>query len=187
MIRVYVHDRRGAAAVEFALFLGVFTVAMPSVVDLGIFVYDTIQVQNSAQMGAQALWATCPQLPATDTNACSGGQAAMTAAGHQSSLGTAVTVSLASEAYYCAASNGQLANATGNATKIGNFTTALDASTEVPTAPINCSAVAGALTSKPGDYVAVTATYTYSPVFPAVSVASLLGTTITSTAWMRLQ
>ena len=190
MIRAYLHNQRGAAAAEFAIFLVVLTTTFPSVVDLGIYAYDTMQVTNSAQMGAQALFAACQQLPATDTTSCSGGQTAMTTAGHQTSLGSNVTVSLLSEGYYCVGSNGQLANAVTTPAapnNLGNFTTALDATGRVTTPPTNCSAVSGALTSKPGDYVAVTATYTYSPVFPAVSAASLLGTTITSTAWLRLQ
>ena len=38
----------------------------------------------------------------------------------------------------------------------------------------------------PGDYVQVTASYPYEPIFSQASVASLLTTPITKTAWMRL-
>jgi Flp pilus assembly protein TadG len=183
MIRAYFRDQRGAAAVEFALMLGVFAIALPSVVDLGIYAYDTMQVQNSAQMGAQAVWAACGQLPATDAAYCPTGQSAVNAAVARTSLGSAVTVSSATEGYYCAGSGGALVNAdpSGN-NKTGNFTTPLD--TALPTPPSTCPS--GSLTSAPGDYMSVTVSYTYSPVFSHASVASLLGTTITSTAWMRL-
>jgi len=38
----------------------------------------------------------------------------------------------------------------------------------------------------PGDYVLITVSYTYTPVFAAVSIASVLASPITRTAWMRL-
>jgi Flp pilus assembly protein TadG len=181
MIRTYLHDRRGGAAVEFALMLGLFSVALPSVVDLGVYAYDSMQVQNSAQMGVQAVWAACSQLPATDTTACPSAQTALDAAVQRTALGSAVTVSSVTEGYYCTASTGALANADTNS-KTGNFTTSLTSA--VPAAPTTCQS--GSLTSAPGEYIGATVSYTYAPVFPQVSVASLLGTSIQGTAWMRL-
>jgi Flp pilus assembly protein TadG len=188
MIRTYFRNQRGAAAVEFAMMLAMFTAALPSAVDLGIYAYDNMQVRNSAQMGVQAVWALCATtfgLPATDTTACPNAQTALNNAVARTSLGTAVTVSNVTEYYYCTDANGALVNASG--TKSGGFSpaAALDASTEVPTAPTTCPS--GSETSAPGDYIKATVTYTYTPVFSRISVASLLGTTITSTAWMRLQ
>ena len=174
MIRAYLQNQRGAAAVEFAMMLGVFTVALPSVVDLGIYAYDQMQVQNSAQMGVQAIWAACTQLPATDSSLCPGGSAAVTTAVQQTSLGTAVTVSNVTEAYDCA-------NASGVLTAVGSTGTFAS-----PLAAAAATCPNGSLTTSAGDYVSVTVTYTYSPVFSHASVASLLGTTITSTAVMRL-
>jgi Flp pilus assembly protein TadG len=187
MIRTYFRNQRGAAAVEFAIMLSMLTAALPSAVDLGIYAYDNMQVRNSAQMGVQAVWALCATtfgLPATDTTACPNAQTALDNAVARTSLGSAVTVSSVTEGYYCTDANGALANASG--TKTGNFTTALDASSEVPTAPTTCSSVTNSETSAPGDYISATVSYTYTPVFPNISVASLLGTTITSTARMRL-
>jgi Flp pilus assembly protein TadG len=185
MIRAYLRNQRGAAAVEFALMLGLFTVALPSAIDVGIYAYDSMQVQNSAQMGVQAVWAACTQLPATDSTSCPNASTAVTNAVQRTSLGTAVTVSSVSEGYYCTGSSGALANAVSGS-PTGDFTTALDASSKAPNPPTSCSAVSGAQTSAPGDYFTVNVTYTYSPVFARVSVASLLGTTITGSAVMRL-
>lgn len=183
MIRAYFRNERGAAAVEFAVILGVFTISLPSIVDLGIYAYDAMQVQNSAQMGVQAVWAACGQLPATDSSACSSAQTALNAAVQRTTLGNSVSVSSVTEGYYCTDSTGALANAvSGN--KTGNFTTSLTSA--VPNPPTDCSALTSPKTSTPGDYIWVTVTYTYTPVFSRASVASLLGTTITSTAWMRL-
>lgn len=175
MIRAYFRNQRGAAAVEFAVLLTLFTLTLPSVIDLGIYAYDAMQVKNSAQMGVQAVWAACNQLPATDSTACSTAQTALNAAVARTTLGSNVSVSNVTEGYYCTNSTGAL---TANGTT-GNFATAL-ASTPPATCPT------GSLTSYPGDYIWVTVSYTYTPVFSHASVASLLGTTITSTAWMRL-
>ena len=41
-------------------------------------------------------------------------------------------------------------------------------------------------TTAPGDYVQVTVSYPYEPIFSQASLASLLTTPITKTAWMRL-
>jgi Flp pilus assembly protein TadG len=182
MIRTYFRNQRGAAAVEFALMLGVFTVSLPSVVDLGIYAYDKMQVQNSAQMGAQAIWAACTSLPATDATSCPTAQTAVNAAVQRTSLGSAVTVSSVTEGYYCSNASGVLTETPAG--KTGNFTTALDASTVVPTPPTTCPT--GSQTSSPGEYIWVTVSYTYSPVFTRASVASLLPTTIQSRGWMRL-
>jgi Flp pilus assembly protein TadG len=181
MIRAYLRDRRGGAAVEFALTLTLFSAALPSVVDLAIYAYDSMQVQNSAQMGVQAVWAACSQLPATDTTACPTAQTALNAAVQKTALGNTVTVSNVTEGYYCTSSTGALANADTNG-KTGNFTTSLTSA--VPTQPTTCPS--GSLTSAPGEYISTTVSYTYAPVFPQVSVASLLGTSIQGAARMRL-
>jgi len=181
MIRAYLSERRGGAAVEFALILGLFTVSLPSVIDLGIYAYDNMQVKYSAQMGVQAVWAACSQLPATDSSQCPTAQTALNAAVQKSALGSNVTVSSVAEGYYCPGSTGALANAASNG-KTGDFTTSLTSA--VPSPPSSCQS--GSLTSAPGEYISTTVAYTYAPVFPQVSVASLLGTSIQGTAWMRL-
>ena len=171
MIRAYLREQRGAAAVEFAIMLGVFTVALPSVIDLGIYAYDSMQVNTSAQMAVQAVWQACNQLPVTAS--CAGAQTALNTAAHQSSLGTNVSVSSVTESYSCTNSSGALYTLA-----TGDFTTALGG---------NSSQCATAdKTTLPGDYITATVTYTYSPVFAQISVANLLGTTITGTATMRL-
>ena len=185
-IQAYLREQRGAAALEFALMLTLFTVMLPSAIDLGIYAYDNMQVKNSAHMAAQAVWAACNQLPATDSSACSTASSAATTAAQQTSLGTHVTVSSVREEYDCTNSSGTLANAVSGSNKYGDFSTALDASTRVPVPPTNCSAISGALTSIPGDYFTVNVTYTYSPIFSHFSVISMLGTTITGSATIRL-
>jgi hypothetical protein len=97
--------------------------------------------------------------------------AAVTAAVQSTRLGTGVTVTLPpAEDYYCV-------NTTTSAlVTVGSFPT---------TKPADCGAV-GSASDKPGDYIRVTASFVFTPLFPAVSVAALLTTPIVRTAWMRL-
>jgi Flp pilus assembly protein TadG len=183
MIKAYLREQNGAAAVEFTLMLGLFTISLPSVVDLGVYAYDNMQVQNSAQMGAQAIWAACSQLPATDSGSCPTAQSALNAAVSRTALGTAVAVPSGgvTEGYYCAGSSGTLVNADTNG-KTGDFTTSLTSA--VPSPPTSCPS--GSLTTSPGEYIKVNVSFSYSPVFANASVGRLLGTSIQGTAWMRL-
>jgi Flp pilus assembly protein TadG len=172
MIRAYFRNQRGAAAVEFAMMLGAFTVALPSAIDLGVYAYDSMQVRHSAQMGLQAVWAACSSLPVTSQCATAGSNAVTTGA-QQTSLGANVTVSSSIERYSCTNSSGALYTiATGTFASPLGTNSSLCASSD--------------RTTVPGDYLTTTVTYTYSPVFANISVASLLGTSITSTATMRL-
>jgi Flp pilus assembly protein TadG len=176
-LRRYRRDEKGAAAVEFALVLTLLTVPVLNVVDLALYAWDRMQLDNAAQVAAQAAWATCStpaNHPATPNSyaLCAGMPAAVTTAVRSTSLGTNVTWSLAGEAYYCILPGGTLQ--------------LVAAATATP--PSNCSknSIGGQASDVPGDYIQITAAYTYTPVFAGVSIASLLATPITRTAWMRL-
>jgi len=173
--RRYRSEQRGAAAVEFALILTLLTIPILNVVDLAVYSWDKMQVDNAAQAAVQAAWATCnlpTEIPATPSSYanCPAMPAAVTQAAQSTTLGTAVTVTATTENYYCV-------NTTTNVlVTVGNFPN---------TKPATCSSV-GSASDKPGDYVLITVSYTYSPVFSAVSIASQLATPITRTAWMQL-
>jgi len=170
--RRYRRSQRGAAAVEFAIVMTLITIPILNVVDLAFYAWDRMQVDNAAQMGAQAAWATCSlasNLPATVGSNCSGMSAAVTTAVQSTSLGTGVTVSSTTEAYYCVVS--------GALTSAGAVTSAK---------PANCSAAGGLATDIPGDYVQITTSYTYTPIFPGVSIVSGLASPITRQAWTRM-
>lgn len=166
-------DRRASAATEMALVLPGIAFILLNVVDLGVYIYTRMQVDLAAQEAvgaARVLCDTAAKLPAT-TNCGGTLSSTMTTAAQNTTLGSNVTLGSASEAYYCADSSGTLVQvATANATP-----------------PANCSTILSGSTSKPGDYISVTASYTFTPVFPGASVASLMPATIQRTAWMRLQ
>jgi len=169
--RDYTRIQRGAAAVEFALVLALLTVPLLSVIDFGIWIYQAMELGNAAQIAAQAAWATCSQsaqLPATIN--CPTLAGAVTAAAQSTTLGSNVAVTSTTENYYCVSS------ATGQLVVVGSFP---------GNKPADCSAV-GSAVDEPGDYIAITASYTYTPLFAAIAVASVLATPITETAWMRL-
>jgi Flp pilus assembly protein TadG len=173
--RRYARERRGAAAAEFALVVTLLIVPILNVMDLGLYAWDKVQVDNAAQIGAQGARAACTYSFQPATVNCPGLSSAVQMAVHSTSLGTGVT-STTAEHYVCYVS-GQL--------KI--------VSDPPATPPTDCSQqdsngnnIGGSNTEKPGDYILVTTSYTYAPIFSAVSIASVLNTPITSTSWIRI-
>jgi hypothetical protein len=177
----FLRDTRGAAAAEFVLWLGVLVVPVLSAVDLGVYAFQRMQLDSAGQAAAQAAWHLCDssaKLPATKN--CAGLTTAVSAAAQSSSLGAGVSVASGSplEGYFCTSTTQALLPAGSGMTWTVGQTP--------PAKPANCSAVVSGSKTAPGDYIQVTVSYNYAPVFPAVSVASLLATPITRTAWVRL-
>jgi Flp pilus assembly protein TadG len=172
-LMTYRADHGGAAAAEFALVLGFLLIPLLNAMDFGIYIYQAMELNGAAQAAAEAALVTCGgnvnTLPATQN--CKALLSAMTTAAQSTSLGSAVAISSPSENYYCTDSSGVLV-------QVGNISTGDQ--------PVDCSAVVPGSTDAPGDYVLITASFTYNPVFPAASLASLLTTPITKTVWMRL-
>jgi Flp pilus assembly protein TadG len=162
----YLRDDHGAAAVETAIFVLVLAPIVLNLADLGIYVYRRMQVENAAQAGAQAAWATCTKPPATATN-CPYIATAVLAAVQGTSLGTTVSWSNSPAStnanYYCpdGPDNSLISVASGTTC------TTTDA--------------------KAGYYVRIDVSYNFQPVFTGFSVASLLPTPITRSTWMRLE
>ncbi len=165
-------DHRGVAAIEFALFAGFLSVATLQVVDIGIYVYQRMQVENATEMGAQAAWQTCNTFtmwPATIK--CSNLNSAVQTAIQMTTLGNRVTLQTGSpsEGWYCVNSS--------NALQL--------ISSDMTTKPADCSA-AGMSNLSPADYIQVATTFTYAPLFPGITVAKAFPTPIVKTSLMRL-
>jgi Flp pilus assembly protein TadG len=167
-------DQRGVSAIEFALFAGILSFGLLNVADITIYIYKRMQVENATEMAVQAAWKACDPtqnlVPAT-TN-CTGLTSAIAAAVQSTTLGTQVSVQAGSpsEAYYCLNTSGALQN--------------VGAVTSPP--PTDCSATGNA-GQQPGDYVLITTSFTYAPMFPGLTVASAFTTPIVRTGMMRLQ
>jgi Flp pilus assembly protein TadG len=173
ILRAFRVDRSGAAASEFTLLAIPLVLALLNAVDMGRYEYQRMQVENAAQAAAQAAWHTCndpsSMLPATQN--CSGLQTALTAAIHSTPLGGAValTSGYPAEGYYCA-----------------NSSNALQSVGSLSSKPANCS-TAGNSAVSPGDYIEISVTFSFAPLFPGVTIVSAWDiTSITSTSWMRL-
>jgi Flp pilus assembly protein TadG len=163
-------DIRGLAAIEFALIASFLAMAILNVVDVSVFLFDRLEANNATQMGAQAVWQTCDLNHLPVTSKCPAMSAAVTAAVQSSSLGTAVQLQTGSptDGFYCVSTGGTLQYVS-----------------DYSAPPANCFA-AGNSGAAPAEYVQVQTTYTYAPVFPGLSVVSILPTAIASSSWVRL-
>jgi Flp pilus assembly protein TadG len=169
----FCHDRRGTAAIEFAAALLFLVIGLLNAIDMGFYEYKRMEVENAAQVGAQAAWKTCydtsSMLPATVH--CAGLNTAIAAAIQSTSLGTGVSLASGypTEGYYCVNASGVLQSVGGLSDK-----------------PANCAA-AGNSSIAPGDYIQIEVTYAYAPMFPGITVMSSWGiSSISMTSWMRL-
>jgi Flp pilus assembly protein TadG len=166
-------DQRGASALEFSLFAALLVFGVLNTVDISIYIYKRMQLENATEMAVQAAWKVCDPsqglLPATTS--CPGLADAITGGAQSTTLGDQVSIQAGSpsEGYYCLNSSGALqyiSGVTGNP-------------------PADCSAT-GLPGQEPGDYIQITTTFQYAPLFPGVTVASMFTTPITKTSMMRL-
>lgn len=174
--RAFRGDRRGAAAVEVALWATALMVPVLSVANLSTYIFQKMQVELASQAGAGAAWRVCNTstlMPATAN--CPGLSSAVTTAVQSTSLASSITAAI-TEGWYCVNGSNALV-LIGSAGSIGSPLTA--------TRP-NCSSV-GASTVLAGEYVRVTTSYTFTAPYSGMSLTSLLPAAITRTSWMRLR
>ena len=166
-------DERGASALEFAIFAGMLAFGLLNTADISIYIYKRMQLENATEMAAQAAWKACDPskgyLPATLS--CPNLTTLMTQAAQSTGLGNQVTIATGSpqEGFYCLNDAGALqhiANASLNP-------------------PADCSST-GLPGQQPGDYIQVTTSFSYAPLFPGVTVAGVFPTPIMRTSMMRL-
>jgi len=166
-------DERGASALEFVIFAGMLAFGLLNTADISIYIYKRMQVENATEMAAQAAWKACDPskgyLPATLS--CPNLTTLMTQAAQSTGLGNQVTIATGSpqEGFYCLNDAGALqhiANASLNP-------------------PADCSST-GLPGQQPGDYIQVTTSFSYAPLFPGVTVAGVFPTPIMRTSMMRL-
>jgi Flp pilus assembly protein TadG len=192
----YRRNERGSAAVEFAIWLAALAVPTFEGVDVGFYAFQSLQVGQAAQMGSQYAWSACStssQWPATKNCGATGAtlNTAIQNGERSTSLGNKVTMTSGTEYLYCVNASGALVDVATQdgviATSGGDVNTS--GSDTAAAGPATCSSVVTGSTNTPGDYITVTVTYTYHPVFKGLSVLSLLGGSnpvITRTAYTRL-
>jgi Flp pilus assembly pilin Flp len=167
------NDQRGASALEFAIFAGILCFGILNTADISIYIYKRMQVENATELAAPAVWKACDPskgyLPATLS--CPNMMTTLTQAAQSTALGNQVTVATGSptEGFYCLNDAGALqliANASNNP-------------------PADCSST-GLPGQQPGDYIKVTTSFSYAPLFPGVTVAGVFPTPIVKTSLLRL-
>jgi Flp pilus assembly protein TadG len=166
-------DLRGVAAIEFGIFVPLLFLALVNVADVTIYLYQRMQVQNATEVAAQAAWKTCDLTVLPLTTDCSTLAASVTAVQNalgSTSLGTAVSLVSGSPSvgYYCV-----------------NSSNALQYVSNISSKPADCTA-AGTPSLQPGYYIQVQTTFTYTPIFPGMSISGTFPTPINSASLMRL-
>jgi hypothetical protein len=141
-----------------------------NVVDFSMLIWDRMQVDDAAEVGSQAAYKSCVGTQNPFTTNCSGLNSIVATAVQSTSLGNLISVSggAPSETYYCL-----------NGTSLVSVGTAAS-----PPNPFDCTA-AGSPGVAPGDYLTVTVSYAYAPIFAGLSLAS--SQTLQGTGMQRLQ
>lgn len=150
-------DTSGAAAVEFALWLSILVYPLLNAFDIGLYIFQRMELENAAQMSAQAIFTGCGQnagSTVTLSTNCSNFTTYRDSGAHGTSLGSSVSATT-DEGAYCTTGSGTAATLTTS----------------------GCSTT--------GHYVIVTATYTFTPLFRIATVASLLSTNLSRSYWIR--
>jgi Flp pilus assembly protein TadG len=185
ILRRLLRDEGGAAATEMALWTVALAVPIFNAVDIGFYTYQWMQVDAAAHAAVNSAWHDCNPTATTPAPppalvSCkakvSGVLTNMQTAAQSTSLGTGVSLPLASisEGYYCADDTGALTLMTSIGTGDAPPTTA-------PSVP-KCTGTS----TNAGDYISATVSFTYTPVFSSASILTMLGTSVTKTAWLRL-
>jgi len=176
----FLRDGRGGAAAELVLWLSIMLIPVMSVIDIGFYVFQRMQVELAAQAATQGIRFSCGLSAVPLTRNCATFASAATTAAQSTLLADSVTVSSGypTEGYYCV-------NGSGDLVLVGSVGTA--GSPPPRPDPFNCNSVVAGNTGSPATYARVSVTRTYIPVFSGVSVASLLPTPIVRTAWVRVQ
>ena len=167
--RIFRINSVGNVTIEFAFVASILVVMIMNILDFSLLIWAHMEVDYAAQMGAQAAYKSCSTgaLPAT-TN-CSGLSTVVTNAIQATSLGTAVTLASGSpsETYYCVSGT--------TLQSVGAYS--------APPSPFNCSG-AGSPSTIPGDYIGVSVTYSYTPTFAGLTLAT--AQTLTGSSVERL-
>jgi Flp pilus assembly protein TadG len=170
----------GSAAAEFAIWLGVLTVPVLNAADISFYAYQAMQVRQAAQTAAQTAFSLCNGQAPPIATSCSGLNSALVTALASNGLGSNITWATSpasSEGWYCVDGTGALVISGSAETISPKGSNSGSMSSTQP----SCTQ------GKAGDYVALSVTYTYKPIFKNLSiVTNVLPATITQTAWMRV-
>ena len=155
-------DRRGLAALEFALVAPMLLLILGGIADFGLIMVGRSRLANGVAQAAQLALLSGAGVSATSitTNVQNGASRA--------GLTEAVTVTVTGPACYCV---------TGTPASLGTKSTL--------SANYTCTATCPASATGPGTFVTIAAKYTFQPLMPLSALLSSL--TIGQTTTVRLQ
>jgi hypothetical protein len=159
-VRRALTETSGAAAAEFVIWVALLALPLMSVFDLALYAFQKMEVQNSAQMAVQSAFNTCGQKYAKPIfDSCN-------KANSQANAGTAaVTAGAGSTSLQSGVSVTDKTECLDGVVKSGTQTSC----------PTNS-----------GDYLGVTVSFSFSPMFNVPAITSVLTNPIVSTYWMRM-
>lgn len=177
--RAFRRDHSGSVGAEMAVVGGFLAILIAQILDFGWMAYCSVQVRTAAQAAAAEAASLCQEetdLPATvncETTQSINLQDKMEDAANRVSIGDEsvprIVISNPSEGYFC-----HDASANNALVEVGTLASP----------PADCTAFGSG--EEPGNYIYVTATYTFTPMFPGLSVAGAIANPITAQGWMRL-
>ena len=165
-------DESGMVLVEFAFVSLALLYMLMNGLEVARWYYQRTEVSHAIHSASQAVLRSCDptkQLPAT-TN-CPNFNTYVAEGLASTALGNSIvlTSGFPTEAYYC----------------LNSSKTLQQVGTTASARPSDCTAV-GDSTHRPGDYVQIQASYTFSPLFTGLTAGSLMPTNMTSTGFIRL-
>ena len=172
MLRQYItlkEDRRGIAAVEFAITAPIAILILINVYDISSYISQRMTVQTAAQAAVQAIWRACDTAHVPATKLCPSWNGVATTAIQSTAFGNKITLAGTTEGYYCV-----------------NLFNALQYMGDVSNKPFDCT-LAGTPLLRAGDYIQVQAQLSYAPLFAASYASTFFVSPITASARMRLQ
>jgi len=156
-------DRRGIAAVEFALVAPVLLLLLGGVTDFGLVMVGKSQLANGLAQGVQYALLQGPGVAAASVNAM------VQAGAARAGMATTVTVTVTGPACYC----------------VSGTPAALVTSTPALSASYACTGTCSSPAMAPGVFVTIAASYKYQALMPFYS--NLANTTVAQTVRARLQ
>lgn len=176
MLARYRRTESGSAAMELAILTGLLILPTLNVVDIAVYIYQQMQTHNAAEMAAESGFENCrtQYLPASSNCTATNSKYKITFSQaidngiRETTLANAVALNNVSEGYYC--------STTSNTLEAVNSTSQTCSSASNPAEP----------NAVPGDYILITATSTYRPMFKGLTVTAFLPSTIRKTVWIRM-
>jgi len=156
-------NRRGVAAIEFALIAPLLLFFLAGIVDFGLLTVGRSQLANGVAQAAQYALLQGPSVTAANV------QAMATSGSSRAGLAATVTAVISGPACYCV---------TGEPAALVAPSTAL-------TATFTCTGTCPSPEAAPGAFLTITASFVYQPLMPFYS--RLASTTVPESVTVRLQ